>query len=71
MKIFFSFIFSLLLTLFICPKDLLAEGKNDYEKILLWGDLHVHSNFSFDAYSFGNTALGPDKANEFAKGLPV
>ena len=33
--------------------------------------MHVHSNFSFDAYSFGNTALGPDKAYEFAKGLPV
>lgn len=37
----------------------------------LWGDLHVHSNFSFDAYSFGNTNLGPDKAYEFAMGKPV
>lgn len=41
------------------------------ERTLLWGDLHVHSNFSFDAYSFGNTSLGPDKAYEFAKGRPV
>ena len=71
MKSYSLFAYSLLLTLFFYPQDLFAEGKNDYGKVLLWGDLHVHSNFSFDAYSFGNTALGPDKAYEFAKGLPV
>lgn len=63
-------VFFLLVTLFFHPQNLLAESKNEY-KVLLWGDLHVHSNFSFDAYSFGNTSLGPDKAYEFAKGLPV
>ena len=68
MKNFSSFIFSLLLTLLFYPQYLSAESKNEYEKILRWGDLHVHSNFSFDAYSFGNTSLGPDKAYEFAKG---
>jgi hypothetical protein len=37
----------------------------------LWGDLHVHSNFSFDSYSFGNTNLSPEDAYRFAKGETV
>jgi hypothetical protein len=38
---------------------------------LFWGDLHVHSNFSPDAFAFGNTRLSADEAYKFAKGLPV
>jgi len=41
------------------------------ETKLLWGDLHVHSNLSFDAYSFGNKTLSPDEAFSFAKGKAV
>ena len=33
-----------------------------------WGDLHLHSRYSFDSYSFGNKALSPDDAYRFAKG---
>ncbi len=35
-----------------------------------FGDLHVHTNFSFDAFLFG-TRQTPDQAYEFAKGGPL
>ena len=37
------------------------------QKQVFWGDTHLHSNFSMDAFIFGNT-LGPDDAYRFAKG---
>lgn len=36
-----------------------------------WGDLHVHSNWSVDAGSFGNSSLSPDDAFRFAQGEEV
>ncbi len=38
---------------------------------LLWGDLHVHTNLSFDSNSFGNENLGPDAAYRFARGEEI
>jgi hypothetical protein len=38
---------------------------------VFWGDTHVHSAFSMDANSIGNTRLGPDAAYRFAKGERV
>ncbi len=41
------------------------------EKRLLWGDTHLHTNLSIDAYINQNVSLGPDSAYRFARGLPV
>lgn len=43
----------------------------DYPNQLLWGDTHLHTNMSPDAYSFGNTKLSPDDAFRYAKGETV
>ena len=36
-----------------------------------WGDTHVHTNLSVDAYNYGNRTLGPEAAYRFARGETV
>lgn len=38
---------------------------------LLWGDTHLHTSYSFDAFLFNNRDTTPDTAYRYAKGLPV
>jgi Protein of unknown function (DUF3604) len=41
------------------------------ETHVYWGDVHLHTNYSWDAYGTGNTTVTPDQAYRFARGLPV
>jgi hypothetical protein len=48
-----------------------ADERKRAETHLYWGDVHLHSNFSLDAYSTANTSVTPDLAYRFARGLPI
>ena len=41
------------------------------DKLLLWGDTHLHTSYSFDAFLNGNMTADPHTAYRFAKGMPV
>ena len=45
-----------------------AEGQ---ERHAYFGETHVHTGWSFDAYIFGNTMTGPADAYKYAKGEPI
>lgn len=62
----------LLALLFTAQPMVMADGhppKN--AKVLLWGDTHLHTNNSFDAFLNGNKSVSPDDAYRFAQGEPV
>ena len=47
------------------------DATNGKETQLLWGDTHLHTNNSFDAFLNGNLSVSPADAYRFAKGEPV
>ncbi len=47
-----------------------ARAEDNPDK-LLWGDTHLHTNLSTDAYFFGNRTADADTAYRFAKGQGV
>ena len=47
-----------------------AEPKTNPSRNAFFGDLHVHTRYSFDAFAFG-TVASPDDAYRFAKGEAI
>ena len=48
-----------------------AQSDDASPTTVYWGDAHVHTNLSLDAYIAGNTKLGPEAAYRFARGDAV
>jgi hypothetical protein len=48
-----------------------AQGAAAGERQLLWGDTHLHTSYSFDAFTTGNLTADPATAYRYAMGLPV
>jgi hypothetical protein len=41
------------------------------ERDAFYGEQHVHTSWSFDAYIFGNHVTGPEQAYQYAMGQPI
>jgi hypothetical protein len=59
--------------LFISTAVALCAGAaaSAQETNLYWGDTHVHTSWSVDAYAVGEYLTGPEEAYRFARGIPV
>ena len=57
--------------LLILLAAMLTTSAQANEKQIYWGDTHLHTNRSFDAFTNRNFSVGPDEAYRFARGLSV
>jgi hypothetical protein len=49
----------------------LVFAQESPEREVFFGQTHVHTSWSFDAYIFGNTLTGPEEAYKYALGEPI
>ena len=47
------------------------EQEKNSERNAYFGETHIHTSWSFDAYIFGNTKAGPEDAYRYAIGEPI
>ena len=51
--------------------DLAHAQRTNPNRDVYFGQTHVHTSWSFDAFVFGNTFAGPEEAYKFALGQPI
>jgi hypothetical protein len=68
-KIKFTIPLTLLMASFIASAS--DATSNDSSTNLYWGDTHLHTSYSFDAFLNKNQSADPDTAYRWAKGQPV
>ena len=61
--------FTLLLALLIFAG--VSANAQETQTKLYWGDTHLHTSYSPDAYLMQNRSADPDTAYRYAKGYPV
>lgn len=68
-------LFGVLLTGLAAAADSLSTydsaNRYDFPRQVFWGDTHLHTSWSVDANSMGNSGLGPAEAYRFARGETV
>ena len=55
----------------LCSSTLLAHAEKNPLRDAFFGETHIHTSWSFDAFVFGNTVTGPEEAYQFAMGKPI
>lgn len=53
------------------PTSYSPDAAGDLPNQVFWGDTHLHTNMSVDAYGFGNRRLSPEHAYRVAKGEAI
>lgn len=66
-RLLYGFITAALMRAFLSSGPVSAQEQTQ----LLWGDTHLHTSYSVDAYMAGNRSADPDVAYRYAKGEPV
>ena len=55
----------------LCGSSPLGHAEKNPLRDVFFGETHIHTSWSFDAYVFGNTLAGPEEAYQYALGKPI